>query len=319
MESFNILITCSSNKTQILEWLNKTKKKFNFKIKLFCGDTNSSVATKFFCDFFWKMPLIKDTNFNKILSYCLKKNIKIIIPTSDQELNFWAKYKKKLQENKIFVMVSEEDTIKKCLDKLAFYKITKNKVKSIFTSNNIVNFKEKKIFVSKKRFGSGSKNLKISKNYSEIFNFTKRDRKNFIFQNYIKFDYELSVDCYFSSKNNKLLKIVARKRKYIINGESVVTSVIRNRKIYDIIKNVSKDLKFSGHIMFQFLVKKKNLYLLECNPRIGGASFISYFNLMDSIYYFIIEQVFPKKSFKVKKEIFAGSKLIIFKKTKYIK
>ena len=319
MKSFNILITCSSNKTQILDWIKETKKKINSKIQIFCGDTNDSVNTRFFCDFFWKMPFTKDSNFGQILSYCKKKNIRIIIPTSDNELIFWAKYKKKLQENKIFVMVSEEDTIKKCLDKLIFYQITKNKTKNVFTSNNILNFKQKKKFVTKKRFGSGSKYIMIGKNYNEIFDFTKKDRKNFIFQDYIKFDHELSVDCFFSSKNNKLLKILPRIRNHIIRGESVVTSVINNKKFYNLIEMISKNLKFSGHVMFQFLVKNKNIYLLECNPRIGGASFISYFNLMDSIYYFILEKIFPEKYFQIKKKIFVGSKLILYKKTKYIK
>ena len=47
--------------------------------------------------------------------------------------------------------------------------------------------------------------------------------------------------------------------------------------------------------MFQCFLSKKGLQIFECNPRIGGASFVSYYNSMDSIYYFISENIFPKK------------------------
>ena len=37
------------------------------------------------------MPIINESNLKKIIEGCKKRNIKIIIPTRDGELYFWAK------------------------------------------------------------------------------------------------------------------------------------------------------------------------------------------------------------------------------------
>ena len=71
--------------------------------------------------------------------------------------------------------------------------------------------------------------------------------------------------------------------------------------------------------MFQCFLSKKGLQIFECNPRIGGASFLSFYNSMDTIYYFILENIFPKKKLKFKNNYLKGSKLLIYKKTKFIK
>jgi len=319
MKPFNILLTCSANKTQILEWVKNSINKFDTKINVYCGDKDNQVLTKHLSDNFWKMPEIKTANFKKIQNYCIKNNIRIIFPTSDKELVFWSKFREKLKKKKIFVMVSDEETVKKCLDKLAFYKLNKNSNSSIFTSKNIKDFKTKKKFVSKKRFGYGSRNIILNSDYTNILSITKNNRQSYIFQDYIKSDSEISVDCYFSSKNNRLLKALPRTRNLIITGESAVTTVINNNKFFNYIKDISKNMRFSGHVMFQFLLKKKKFYLLECNPRIGGASYISYFNSMDSLYYFIFESFFPKKKIKLEKNTINKSKLLVYKTIKFLK
>ena len=117
MKSFNILLTCSSNKIQLIQWVKKSISKIDCKIKIFAGDTNSNVQSKYFCDQFWHMPSSVKDNYSTILSYCKKNNIKIIIPSSDRDLEFWSIYKNNLKKYKIFVMVSDHKTINSCFDK----------------------------------------------------------------------------------------------------------------------------------------------------------------------------------------------------------
>ena len=184
MKPFNILLTCSANKTHILEWLKNTVNKFDTKIKIYCGDTNTQILTQYLSDNFWKMPEAKISNFNKIKNFCIKHNIRVIFPTSDKELIFWTKFKEKTKK-KIFVMVSDENTVRKCLDKLAFYDLNKNKSYSIYTSKNIIDFKYKKRFVSKKRFGYGSKDVILNGSYSKILAHTKKKKEKIIYFNII--------------------------------------------------------------------------------------------------------------------------------------
>jgi|TARA_B110000305_G_C19396368_1_gene617659 hypothetical protein len=54
MKSFNILLTCLSNKIQILEWIRLSLGKLNFKIKIYAADSNPEVLSKYFCDYLFK-------------------------------------------------------------------------------------------------------------------------------------------------------------------------------------------------------------------------------------------------------------------------
>lgn len=318
MRSFNILLTCSSNKTQILEWIRLSIKKLNFKIKIYAGDSNPEVTSKYFCDYFWNMPKINNNNFYKILNFCKKNKIRIIIPSSDKELIFWSQFKEKLKQEGIYVMVSSHFTIKTCLNKLSFYKKLCKFKSIIFTSIKLSDFSNKDRLIGKERISSGSKNIFLNKSND----FLKKNvgiKKNYVFQKYLK-GKEISIDCYFSSKNNKLINIVPRYRTIITSGESSLTTIIKKKlSDFDEIKKIGKNFKYSGHIMFQCFLTKKGLQIFECNPRIGGASFASFYSSMDSINYFILESIFPEKTLKFKDHNFEGNKLLIYKKTKFIK
>ena len=120
-------------------------------------------------------------------------------------------------------------------------------------------------------------------------------------------------------KKNKLLKVLARNRSLIINGESAITTVIDGNKFINKINLVGSKLKFTGHVMFQCFVYNRKIIIFECNPRIGGGSIMSLYNNMDSIYFFIIESLFPKWKLTINKKTFLDSKLLIFKNIKFIK
>ena len=92
----NILITSSSKKIPLIMACISAAKKINKNIKVICGDINKNSISKYVSNSFWKMPISKDMNFQLILDGCLKRNIKLIIPTRDQELLFWSKFKNKL-------------------------------------------------------------------------------------------------------------------------------------------------------------------------------------------------------------------------------
>ena len=314
----NILLSCSSNKTLILEWIYITIKRLNIKSKVFAGDCNNNVVSKFFCDYFWHMPILKDENFEKILGFLKKNKIRIIFPTSDQELPFWAWHKYLLKKNKIFVMVSDLETINLCNDKLKFYNALKDNKNVSFTSSNLSIFNNKTRLVAKNRYGSGSKNILINLSKKEINLF--KNKENFIYQKFIK-GKEFSVDCYFDINHN-LLSCSFRYRDKINNGESEITTIFKNSNLKKVIINISKAIKFQGHVMFQGILSKNgNIEIFECNPRLGGASYLSSFQFLDSIKYFISENIFFEKKFPNQnrnKKMSNVAKMIIYKSAKFL-
>ncbi len=313
----NILLSCSSNKTILLEWIYRSIKKIKIKAKVFAGDTDKTVVSKFFCDRFWHMPILIDANLPKILKFLKNNKIKIVFPTSDKELFFWAKHKNLFIKNEIFVMISDLETIVACNDKFKFYKVLQDNKNIAFTSLSLSDFNDKIRLVAKSRYGSGSKKIFIGLFKKEI-NLIK-NCKNFIYQKYFK-GKEFSVDCYFDNNNN-LLSCVSRYRNKINNGESEITTVFKNFSLINVIIKLSRNFKFRGHIMFQgILLNNKNIKIFECNPRFGGASYISSSQHSDSVVNFISENIFSKKLFLYKKsKNIIVKKMIIYKKAKFFK
>jgi len=311
------LLSCSSNKTLLLEWIYKSIKKIKIKAKIFAGDCDKNVVSKYFCDYFWHMPILMDKNLGKVLKFLKNKKIKIIFPTSDKELFFWSKHKSLFSKNKIFIMVSEFETIKSCIDKLKFFSILKNNENIPFTSDSLKDFNNKTKLVAKNRYGSGSKNIFINLSKKEI-NLIK-NKKNFIYQQYLK-GKEFSVDCYFDNNHN-LSSCLPRYRDKINNGESEITTVFKNYKnIRKTLIKISNSFKFQGHVMFQGILSgNKNIKIFECNPRLGGASYISSFQYSDSIVNFISENTSLKKTFLYKNnKIFNPKKMIVYKTAKFL-
>ena len=291
----NILITSSSKKIPLIDNVIKSKNLIDKNIKIFAGDNNHNVISKFFVDKFWKMPKTIDANYTQILKKLFDQNIKIIIPTRDGELNFWSKYKKKLNKKGIIVLVNDIKKINICNDKVKFNKfciVNKILTPQIYNPN----FKENQKLIIKERFDSTSlitKNIS-SKNYKKyLVNY-----RNPFIQKYIP-GKEISVDIWSDKKNIKNY-FISRYRELVIDGESHITKGFENKVLNRIIDKVIYKLKLHGPYMLQFIQSKDKFYLIECNPRVGGASTYSMNNGLDIILWSLIEAYKIDKKFLIK-------------------
>ena len=99
---------------------------------------------------------------------------------------------------------------------------------------------------------------------------------------------EYSID-FWADKFNQLKDMRIRERLKIIDGEAKVTKIVKDKIINDTIIKLSKKMKFQGIINIQGIKRKNKFYIIECNPRIGGASTASQASGMDFIRYSIDE------------------------------
>ena len=111
--------------------------------------------------------------------------------------------------------------------------------------------------------------------------------QNPMIQEFIK-GKEYSID-FWADKFNKLKDMRIRERLKIIDGEAKVTKIVKDKIINDTIIKLSKKMKFQGIINIQGIKRKNKFYIIECNPRIGGASTASQASGMDFIRYSIDE------------------------------
>lgn len=265
----NILVSSSGNKVPLIKAVLIARNKVNPESRVFAGDSSKSGLARHFAEDFWLMPRIPGAELEEILNGCVNRNIKIIIPTRDAELWFWSKHKNALLKHGIFVCVSERSAVDVCLNKLEFSRFGgDNKLPLIPSYLDPASCKSKKIVV-KENFGSGSKGILVGCDVEEGLAFG-HNLKAPIYQPFIP-GVEISADVY-AAKDGDTVLVSTRTRDLVINGESKITSVFIDSDLNFILINLVKILGLSGPAVIQGILKDDVLHIIECNPRIGGAS-----------------------------------------------
>ena len=280
----NVLVTSISKKIPLIEAIKQGIKKINTNIKIIGGDSNDKCLGKYFVDLFWKIPNLNDLTIENLKEFCFKNNIGLIIPTRDGELEYFANLKSQLREVGIEIMVSNKRSVINCLDKLMFSKIPN--INAIPAFENIEDVDSEYIVV-KERYGAGS--VSIGLNLTKEQAIHHKDTLDFpIFQPFIR-GQEISVDAYVTHEK-EIKGVILRKRDVVVNGESQITSTIRNSELENTFKRIIKSLNLYGHIILQALIDDKGeIHVIECNPRFGGASTLSLRAGLDSFYWCYLE------------------------------
>ncbi len=285
--SCNILVTSISKKVPLLNALKHALKTLNLPGTLIGADTNPACIGRHFVDAFWQMPLQADLTCDTVLSFCRDNQIKLIIPTRDGELPFFAQHQAALQSQGIWCAISLASTIDICRDKWQFAQfLSSHKHPSISTTLTIDEL-DTPSYVVKERYGAGARTLKLDLTQQEAIQWAATLAQP-IFQPYIK-GIEYSVDLYVD-RTGYVKGTIVRSRDLIIDGESQITTSHQDPHIEQLCQNVAHDLKLYGPAVIQLLRDQKGqLHLIECNPRFGGASTLSLAMGLHSLEWLLLE------------------------------
>jgi carbamoyl-phosphate synthase large subunit len=202
-------------------------------------------------------------------------------------LPFFAKHKSALAEHGIDVMVSSPEAVEICLDKLLFSEhCEKLGVPAIPSFKNLSDCSADHLVV-KERFGAGalSIGLNLNRGAAEAHSTTLDEP---IFQPFVQ-GKEVSVDAYIS-KSNEVKGVVVRERVVVVNGESQVSTTIKDAKLAQKFEQIFSKLQVNGHVILQALIMDDGeIQIIECNARFGGASTTSIAAGLDSFYWAYLE------------------------------
>ncbi|WP_232511550.1 ATP-grasp domain-containing protein [Parageobacillus thermoglucosidasius] len=282
-----MLVTSISKKIPMLQAVQQAMLKMDSSMALIGADMNPNCIGRYFVHEFWEMPSLKEVAIEEFILVCKKKNIRFIIPTRDGELLYFSFHRRLFEEHGISVMVSEPEAIKTCLDKLRFYKVlTEKGFPAIPTTLSAQELKCNN-YVVKERYGAGARSIGINLSGEEAVLHAKKLEAP-IFQPFIQ-GIEISVDLYVT-RTGDVKGVVARTRDNVVNGESQVTTTIKNEKLERMCGDIAKCLKLYGHVVMQVIMDNKgDFYIIECNSRFGGASTLSIEVGLDSFYWFFLE------------------------------
>ncbi|WP_300665437.1 NAD-dependent epimerase/dehydratase family protein [Fluviicola sp.] len=283
----NILVTSASRKIGLIQAVKKAANKIHASIQVIAADSSDSCLAKYFTDYFWKIPLISQIDIHVFIKECQVRSIRLIIPSRDGELAFFAENKSLFKEAGIHVMISDNTSINRCIDKLSFYNENKAIQSSIIPTFEDLESINSTHFVVKERFGAGSDSIGINLNKEAALAHSER-LKFPIFQPFIKGS-ELSIDAYIDT-SGKVKGIVMRKRELVVNGESQITTTVQNTEWKNAFIAIIGSLNLSGHIILQAIIDSNGeIHVIECNPRFGGASTLSIKAGLDSFYWAYLE------------------------------
>ena len=274
----NILISSAGRRVELIEiWKKEAKKYLGNDVLVYANDFNPRLSAACnFADYTFQICKVSDENYiTCLIRECIKKNIGIIIPTIDTELEKLSKYRKVFQAEGINIIISDLDIVQKCRDKRItskFFKTLGMDSPEIYNKGNL-----KFPLVLKPYNGSSSLGLKIIKNQSQL---SKDDINNSanIYQYFIPNDWdEYSADLFYR-KDGNLNCCVTRLRISTVGGE-INKGITKKNNIYKFIVNKMKFIKGArGPLTLQiFSNTKENKFLaIELNARFGGGYPMSY-------------------------------------------
>jgi len=283
----NVLVSSASEKTPLIKAMKEAVKRTPYFKLVIAGDLDPNALTKYVADDFWVMPQTKEEHLEYLIRGCKERGISCVFPTRDRELLFWAQTKLLFSKAKIEVIVSPKSSIDICLDKLKFSQFgMDNNLNFIPTSTNLDSL-EGQFFVVKERFGAGSKKIGLNLNYEKAMIWSN-ELVCPIFQPFIS-GMEISVDAWLS-RESMVKGIILRTRDVVFSGESKVSTTFTDSEIEKDITLILEKLKLTGPVNLQALIDEgKNIHVIECNCRFGGASTLSIQAGLDGLYWSLQE------------------------------
>ena len=265
-----ILISSASSKLPLFFSVRSSLERHNLEYKIIVGDSNPLSLSSYFADDFWQMPSIEEITVSDFIEGCLERKIKLILPTRDGELEFYAKNYSLFEENGIQILISKLSSVRACLDKISFSQTLESTGFPVVPSFEKLPQGIKGGLAVKERFGAGSRSmfLNITAEEAELHALTLNSP---IYQPFTH-GQEISIDVWLSQDGSTGVAS-PRSRDLIIDGEAKVTSTFSNSDIEKISLDVCRELEITGICVLQgFITEDNNFVILECNTRFGGAT-----------------------------------------------
>ena len=270
----NILITSASRKVSLVRAFQQALSREGGG-KVIAIDANPFSPALYFADDHYLVPQSKDEGFLPvILRLCEKLNVKLIIPTRDEELLLFSEHKSEFSDIGAFVMVPDPSIVRICQDKKLFITFCKeNNFMTPKTYETVdINNLEFPLYV-KPRYGKGGRQTFYINSKDDLHMILKQITDPII-QEYVQLP-EYTIDI-FADFSRKVISVVPRERIYIFGGESFVSKTCKIPSLIQETIRLATKLQLVGHNTIQCFFKNNIIKFIEVNPRFGGAAHLSF-------------------------------------------
>lgn len=268
----NILLTSAGRRVELFECI---KKSSSHNI-VYTADTDSIAPTLLVTDKGFTVSPITNLNYSSdMLEISKKNNINGIIPLLDPELIILSNNQNMFNENKIQLVISNQNSIEIANDKILtsdfFKKIQIKTPVTIKATNENISKIESKIqfpLFIKPRFGSNSKDVGLCKTLDELSFFSNRIENPIVQENIV--GNEVTIDVFGDGTGN-IFSLIPRLRLKIRCGEVERAITIDDKLFRDDVIKICKEFKPYGPINIQCFVTDDGPVFSEINARFGGG------------------------------------------------
>lgn len=261
----NVLVTSLSAKVPLVEAL---KGAVGGNGLVWGADSDPECVGRHFTDRFWEMPPLPQAD---VAAFCEREQIGLLVPTRDGELAAMAELRDELPET--WVAVGAPSAVGTCLDKLAFHHHCQAAdIPTVPTATGLDEL-DANVLVVKERRGAGARGIAVGVDRETAARFSQSLEEP-IFQPLLE-GVEHSIDVYVN-RGGAVVEAVPRTRIRVVAGESTVTETVEHPGLVDAAVRLAESLEVRGHLVIQGFADGDSARLLECNPRVGGASTLGF-------------------------------------------
>lgn len=240
-------------------------------------DASQHSAALYEADIHQIAPYGLDSSFlDSILEMGEKYDVKIIVPTRDEEVSFLSSRRGKINDAGMRVMAPSPQSVEVCQDKMKFidHCIENDiKVPKVYTDSETKDSCELPVFV-RGRFGKGGSSAYKVESQAEL-HVKINEMEDPIVQEYVDAP-EYTVDL-FADFRGEVISVVPRERVHVFGGESFVGRTVRDDQIINEAVRLSESLNLVGHNTIQcFRRDNDEVHFIEVNPRYGGGASLGF-------------------------------------------
>ena len=288
----NLLFTSAGRRSYLVNYFKET---LNGKGKIHVANSSSLSTAMISGDYSVVTPSIYEKEYIPFLqNYCIQNGIQAIIPLFDPDLLPLSRYRHEFEEIGVKVIVSSEEVIEICNDKLVTYSFLRkngfNTPTSFSNLNDAIQAVELGVIhfplILKPRWGMGSISIFEADNVEELTIFYQRALKT-IQSTYLSYDalqnverciiiqeklegQEYGLDIINNLEGDYELT-VSKEKKAMRSGETDCAEVVYNETLEKVGEKLSQLLKHIGNLDVDAFMVNGNPYILELNARFGGG------------------------------------------------
>lgn len=250
-------------------------------------------------DYFYQVPRCKDEELYKrrIDEIIEKHNVAIVFVGAEQELSFFAKYRKEYKERGIYLAINSDEIIHLCAKKSDLYsylnaiRVTIPKYVHIKSIKDCEEVDFYPVVLKPNRDSGGSKNVYIAFDEEDLrlmVSYLLKRKIDIVAQEYIgNAECEYTIGVTSDENGNVLGSIILRRilkstvsinQKYIENEKEYVISsgisqgyIVHDETIRKQAEEIARIVKSRGAINIQCRIQDGRIGIMEINPRISGS------------------------------------------------